>query len=218
MVRCCSISQAAVSVSAGVRPRRGPRLRAMRAPTMEWSSLAALGDVVQEGRHVERAPVLDGGDDPGGERVRVGGLAALDVGQHADGADQVLVHRVVVVHVELHHRHDAAELRDEAAEHAGFVHAPQRRLRVLGASTASPGRCGWPRGRCAACRRSGAASARSRRTRVGVEEGVGLLGAGEEADQVDGIALEHARVGHIQAAVVDAEIAGGADPAGACAR
>ena len=29
----------------------------------------------------------------------------------ADGADQVLVHREVVIHVELHHRHDAAEIR-----------------------------------------------------------------------------------------------------------
>ena len=60
----------------------------------------------------------------------LGGVAALDVGQHADGAQQVLVDRVVVVHVELHHRDDAAELGDEAAEHAGLVHAPQRRLGV----------------------------------------------------------------------------------------
>jgi hypothetical protein len=36
-------------------------------------------------------------------------FAALDLGEHADAADQVLVHRVVVIHVELHHRDDAAE-------------------------------------------------------------------------------------------------------------
>ena len=40
-------------------------------------------------------------------------------------ADQVLVHRVVVVHVELHHRDDLAEIGDEAAEHAGLVHVPE---------------------------------------------------------------------------------------------
>ena len=40
----------------------------------------------------------------------------------------MLVHRVVVVHVELHHRHDAAEIGDEAAEHAGLVHAAQHDL------------------------------------------------------------------------------------------
>ena len=56
------------------------------------------------------------------------GPAALDVGQHADRAEQMLVDRVVMVHVELHHGDDAAELGDEAAEHAGFVHAPQRHL------------------------------------------------------------------------------------------
>ena len=39
--------------------------------------------------------------------VRV--LAGLDLGQHADAAQQVLVDRVVVIHVELHHRDDAAE-------------------------------------------------------------------------------------------------------------
>jgi hypothetical protein len=36
--------------------------------------------------------------------------------------------RVVVVHVELHQRDDAAELGDEAAEHARLVHAPQHRF------------------------------------------------------------------------------------------
>ena len=92
---------------------------------------ATLGDVVQEGGHVEDAPVLDGLDDGGRQRVRLGRHAVLDVGQHADGADQVLVHRVVVVHVELHHRHDLAEVGHEAAEHAGLVHAPQGRLGVL---------------------------------------------------------------------------------------
>jgi hypothetical protein len=52
----------------------------------------------------------------------------LDLAHHADGADQVLVHRVVVVHVELHHRDDLAEIRHEAAEHAGLVHAAQDAL------------------------------------------------------------------------------------------
>ena len=49
--------------------------------------------------------------------------------------------------------------------------------------------------------------------RVGMEEGARLLGPGEEADQVDGIALEHVGVGDVQPAVVDAEIAVGADAA-----
>ena len=43
----------------------------------------------------------------------------------------MLVHRVVVVHVELHHRDDAAERAHEAAEHAGLVHPPQDDLGVV---------------------------------------------------------------------------------------
>ncbi len=69
-------------------------------------------------------------DQLAGERELVV-AAALDVDEHADAAQQMLVHRVVVVHVELHHRHDAAEVGDEAAEHAGLVHPPQHDLGVL---------------------------------------------------------------------------------------
>ena len=65
-----------------------------------------------------------------GERGVLAG-AALDLAQDADAAQQVLVHRVVVVHVELHHRDDLAEGRHEAAEHAGLVHPPQHGLRVV---------------------------------------------------------------------------------------
>ena len=50
---------------------------------------------------------------------------------------------------------------------------------------------------------------------IGMEEGAGLLGQGEEADEVDGIALEHLGVGDVEPAVVDAEIAGGAGSGGA---
>ncbi len=51
--------------------------------------------------------------------------------EHADRADQVLVHRVVVVHVELHHRDDLAEVGNEAAENARLVHLPEHLLGVL---------------------------------------------------------------------------------------
>ena len=91
----------------------------------------ALGDVMQEGRHVERTTMLHGVDDAGGKRMGIGGLPAFDVRQDADRPDEMLVHREVMIHVELHHRHDASEVRNKAAQNAGFVHAPQRGLRVL---------------------------------------------------------------------------------------
>ena len=63
------------------------------------------------------------------QRVLLLQRARLDLAQHADGAQQVLVDRVVVIHRELHQTDDAAEVGDEAPEHARLVHPPERRLR-----------------------------------------------------------------------------------------
>ncbi len=49
----------------------------------------------------------------------------------ADREQRVLVDRVHMVHVVLHLRDDAAEIRNEAAEHAGLVHPPQRDFGVF---------------------------------------------------------------------------------------
>ena len=133
--------------------------------------------------------------------------------EHADGADQVLVHRVVVVHVELHHRHDPAELRHEAAEHAGLVHAPQRRLGVAAPSTACPGRCGWPPDRCAACRRSAAASGAAAARRRDGRRRRSRSALAKKRMRLTGSRLNTSGVGDVEAAVVDAEIAGRADAA-----
>ncbi len=92
----------------------------------------ALGDVVQEQRDVKQLAVarLDRSHQLAGE-LGVLGAAGLDLGQHADAAHEMLVHRIVMIHVELHHRHDAAECRHEVAEHAGLVHPPQHGLAVV---------------------------------------------------------------------------------------
>ncbi len=59
-------------------------------------------------------------------------LAALDAGQKSDHADQMLVDGEVMIHVELHHRHHAAEVGDEMAEHARLVHAAQGQFGIAG--------------------------------------------------------------------------------------
>ena len=126
------MSQATVSVSAADSPRRGHE-PARDAGARDRVVLGpALGDVMQKQREVENRAVLrpDLVHQLVGERC-VLAVAALDFRQHADAAQQVLVHRVVVVHVELHHRHDFAEGRHEAAEHAGLVHAPQHGLGIV---------------------------------------------------------------------------------------
>ena len=124
----------------------------------------------------------------------------------------MLVHRVVVVHVELHHGDDAAEVGNETPEHASFVHAPQRRLRVLGgAEHLEKDAVGF---RVVAQLVVDEAQGPAQQSyRVGMEEGIRLLRPGKEADEVDGIALEDVGVGYVEPAIVDAEIAGRADVA-----
>ena len=60
-------------------------------------------------------------------------VAALDRGEQADRPDRMLVDGIMVVHVELHLRDDAAEVGNEAAEHAGLVHPPQHQLGMMDA-------------------------------------------------------------------------------------
>ena len=82
-------------------------------------------------------------NDAGGELVLVAQLALLDPRQQADRADGVLVDRIMVVHVELHLRDDAAEIGHEAAEHAGLVHPAQHRLGIVLGWSADRGTGRW---------------------------------------------------------------------------
>ena len=85
---------------------------------------ASLGDVVQEQRHIKhRAMLRLNRLDQLARQRHFAAVALLDLVEHADAAQQMLVHRIMVVHVELHHRHDAAKCAHEFAEHAGLVHA-----------------------------------------------------------------------------------------------
>jgi hypothetical protein len=88
----------------------------------------ALGDVVDKERHIEQPRVIEMGQQFVGKRQLVLQTAIGDFGHDADGADQVLVHRVVVVHVELHQGDDLAEIGHELAEHAALVHLAQDAL------------------------------------------------------------------------------------------
>jgi hypothetical protein len=92
---------------------------------------AALGDVVQHQGDIEAAPFLDLRHDPGRLGQGLGQRPVLQLVQDAQGEQRVLVDREHMVHVVLHLGDDAAEIRDEAAQHPGLVHAPQRRLRVV---------------------------------------------------------------------------------------
>lgn len=110
--------------------RRQPHMRA-DAPRDAGAGLGmvirpALGDVVQQDGDIERlAALLQAGHQRMRQRMHLLAIAALDLGQHADAADQVLVDRVVVVHRELHHGDDLAEVGDQPAQQPGLVHPSQ---------------------------------------------------------------------------------------------
>ncbi len=89
---------------------------------------SALGDVVEEGGEVELGAVRNLVDDLVYERMLVLVASRVDVAQRPDRPKKMLVDCVMVVHRELHHPDDPAEVGDEAAEHAGLVHPPQGRL------------------------------------------------------------------------------------------
>ena len=63
ITRWCSISQATVSVSAAAQAEARAELARDARARQRVILDAPLGDVVQERRHVERAPVLDGLED-----------------------------------------------------------------------------------------------------------------------------------------------------------
>ena len=91
----------------------------------------ALGDIVEQRRDIGDPAAGDLVDQPRGARVIVSEFALLDPRQQADRADGVFVHRVMVIHIELHLRVDAAEIGNEAAHHARLVHPPQHARRIV---------------------------------------------------------------------------------------
>lgn len=89
-----------------------------------------LGDVMEQHRDIEDAPGHDLADDRRGDGVFLDQFLPLDPREQPRGADGVLVDGVMMVHVELHLRHDAPEIGHEAAEDARFVHPAQHQFRV----------------------------------------------------------------------------------------
>ena len=89
-----------------------------------------LADIVQKKCHIKDAAVDARLENAGRHRQFLDQFLAFDLGQNADRLDDVLVHRVVVIDVELHHRDDGFEFGDEGRQHSQFVHPAQGALRV----------------------------------------------------------------------------------------
>ena len=176
---------------------------------------AAFGDIVQESRHVKRRAMADVGQDFAEQRMVLVEPPGFDLAQHPDRAQQMLVDRVMMVHRELHHADDAAEIRNETAEHARFVHSPERRLGRAARGEdfqEEPVGLGIGAQSCVdALQRLG-----DEPRRVRVNRQVGSVRDPIEPDQIDGVTLERVASDRIDAIVVDAKIHGvrhGARPA-----
>ena len=85
----------------------------------------ALADVMQQQGHIDDPtidPVFQNATDHGQFFHQ---LAPFDLRKARDALDDMLVHRVVVVDVELHHGDDVFKLGDKGRQHPQFVHPPQ---------------------------------------------------------------------------------------------
>ena len=191
-----------------VKPEPGAQFSRHRDAGQRMILHPALGDVVQEHRDVEHGAVGDRRQHLLRQRMLDQAAPALDVGEDADRADQVLVHRIRMVHIELHQRDDAAELGNEAAEHAGLVHEPQhhcwRAVRGQDRKEEPVGLGIEAHGGVDPCQ-----AHRHEPHRVGVDRQPALVRHGEEADEVDRIAGEDRRIGEGDAGVLDHEVLGG---------
>ena len=63
----------------------------------------------------------------------IGQFALFDAREQANGADGVFVHRIVVVHVELHLGVDPGEFGNEPAKHPRFIQPAQHRFGIMAA-------------------------------------------------------------------------------------
>jgi hypothetical protein len=175
----------------------------------------ALGDVVQEQRDPKHRAMLrtDRLHQFAGQReCRI--LAVLDFVEHADAAQQMLIHRVVVVHIELHHRHDAAERLYEGAEHAGLVHPPQHGLGVVlrGQNLQEQAVRFFVFAHFLVDQLQRACGDVHR---LRVHREVVLLRQIKQPDQIDRVAPEYVGAGNVDAVIVDDEVVGAAELLGA---
>ena len=191
---------------AGTQPARhlGARLRMVARP--------ALGDVVEEGAEIELGAMDDLVDELADERAFLLMSAGLDLAERPNGADEMFIDRVVVIHRELHHPDDPAEIGNEAAEDACFVHPSQRRLRgaarrqdlkekavgfrVLAQASIDP------------LQRLG-----DEPRRVRMDRQVRAVCDPEDAQEIDRVTLEHVLPDDVDSVVLDPKVPGVGDDA-----
>jgi len=91
----------------------------------EFGVIAAssLGDIVKQGREVQKFLALEPAHEPGAQGIFVRHLGYGETPHVAHDDQDVLIHRVHVKQVVLHAAHDAAERRQVESEQSVLVQA-----------------------------------------------------------------------------------------------
>ena len=91
---------------------------------------APLADIMQQQSHKQDLAVDAFLKDARGDRQVFDQIAVLDLTEGRNALDRMFVHGVVMVHVELHHRHDWLKFRHKGRQHAKLVQSPEAALRI----------------------------------------------------------------------------------------
>ncbi len=129
----------------------------------------------------------------------------LDLIEHADGSQQMFVDGVMMIHGILHHPDDAAEIGDEATEHAQLIHAAKR---DLGRAPRGQDFQEQPVGGRIVAHFRGDAFQRFRHQpgRLGVQRKSGPVGGPVKTDEVSWILVEDVVADNVDAFFLDPEI------------
>ena len=100
-------------------------------PKLGMVAAPALGDIVQEQRHIKRGPRHDGPGDFRTQGLNLVQLPFFNPRQNADCADGMLIDGIIMVHVVLGLGHRAAEIGNKAAQNPSLVHPPQGGFRIM---------------------------------------------------------------------------------------
>ena len=91
---------------------------------------AAFGDVMQEHRYIKHHSVIDKRDHFTSQRMLIAKPLILDFREDPHGPQKMLIDRIMVIHVELHHCDNATEIRNETPEDTSLGHPPQHIFRI----------------------------------------------------------------------------------------
>ena len=157
----------------------------------------SLRNVMQQHRDVQDAARQQLAHQFGRQRMIAGQVALFDPGQQANGADRMFVHRIMVIHIELHLRHDAAEIGNEAPENGRFVHPAQHGFGITrGCEHIHEGRIGARVLAHLGGDQPGVAAGRA--DRAGVDGQAMAVGNGEDFQEPDRIDLKKIIAGQRQ--------------------